>query len=523
MCGNCAVDPVDTSEGYFNLAKQCTKRVQKMTLLSASTLKFNHGQCRYLAEKLNLAVECACYVLEALNSDPVGPLKDMVDCLEAFKLLYALAMEVENIIQSCCRDAWTLAAVTLTDVREHISSIGFNLELWRLVYYQRNTRVVVEHIFKAEVKVVKEHASVDKKTLLRDIHALLQRKKLSVIEHERASLLLERLERSRLTRSGDSVGSSQSIHSETVISSFKQLESLGKGSSSTVYRATWLGAEFAKKTFYGPNSPDFEKEVSILTGLSHPYIAPLIWHGKDKRECSIVMELMDEDLSSLMRRRLEDDKARNSPFGILEALDIMHQLAEGMQFLHKMKIVHRDLKSMNVLVKCVKSSKSKVEYVHIKVADFGMSRIKEMSMTYSNQTVNVGTTRWMAPEIIRCLDSRSQGNGEGLVVQYPFKCDVYSFAMVCYEILSGDIPFSHISSASEVKKMVLDGGHPELPTRCPELLKNLIERCWSLSASQRPKFGEICAELRHFKSLLLSMACTYLFVIMFVAHFISVL
>jgi predicted Ser/Thr protein kinase len=405
MCGNCAVDPVDTSEGYFNLAKQCTKRVQKMTLLSASTLKFNHGQCRYLAEKLNLAVECACYVLEALNSDPVGPLKDMVDCLEAFKLLYALAMEVENIIQSCCRDAWTLAAVTLTDVREHISSIGFNLELWRLVYYQRNTRVVVEHIFKAEVKVVKEHASVDKKTLLRDIHALLQRKKLSVIEHERASLLLERLERSRLTRSGDSVGSSQSIHSETVISSFKQLESLGKGSSSTVYRATWLGAEFAKKTFYGPNSPDFEKEVSILTGLSHPYIAPLIWHGKDKRECSIVMELMDEDLSSLMRRRLEDDKARNSPFGILEALDIMHQLAEGMHFLHEMKIVHRDLKSMNVLVKCVKSSKSKVEYVHIKVADFGMSRIKERSMTYSNQTMNVGTTRWMAPEIIRCLDS----------------------------------------------------------------------------------------------------------------------
>jgi serine/threonine protein kinase len=60
---------------------------------------------------------------------------------------------------------------------------------------------------------------------------------------------------------------------------------------------------------------------------------------------------------------------------------------------------------MNVLVKCVKSSKSKVEYVHIKVADFGMSRIKERSMTYSNQTMNVGTTRWMAPEIIRCLDS----------------------------------------------------------------------------------------------------------------------
>jgi hypothetical protein len=71
--------------------------------------------------------------------------------------------------------------------------------------------------------------------------------------------------------------------------------------------------------------------------------------------------------------------------------------------------------------------------------------------------------------------------------------------------------------------MVLDGGHPELPTECPELLKNLIGRCWSLSARQRPKFGEICAKLRHLKSLLLSMPCTYLFVIMFVAYFISVL
>jgi predicted Ser/Thr protein kinase len=523
MCGDCALDPVDTSEGYLNLAKQCMERVQKMTLLSASTLKFNHGQCRYLAKKLNLAVEYACSVLEALNNEQVGPQKVMVHSLEAFKLLYALAMEVENIIQSCCRDAWTLAAVSLTDVSEHISSIGFNLELWRLVFYQRKTRADVDNIFQAEAEFVKEHASVDKETLLRDIHALLQRRKMSITEYERASLLLERLERSRLTPTGESARSSQSSPSQTVMRSLIQMESLGKGMASTVYRATWFGAEFAKKTFYGPNFPDFEKEVSILTGLSHPYIAPLIWHGKDKRECSIVMELMDGDLFTLMQRRLKGDKARDSPFGILEAVDIMHQIGEGMHFLHEMKIVHRDLKSMNVLVKCVKSSKSKVEYVHIKVADFGMSRIKEMSMTYSNQTVNVGTTRWMAPEIIRCLDSRSQGNGEGLVVQYPFKCDVYSFAMVCYEILSGDIPFSHISSASEVKKMVLDGGHPELPTRCPELLKNLIERCWSLSASQRPKFGEICAELRHFKSLLLSMACTYLFVIMFVAHFISVL
>jgi hypothetical protein len=103
MCGDCALDPVDTSEGYLNLAKQCMERVQKMTLLSASTLKFNHGQCRYLAKKLNLAVEYACSVLEALNNEQVGPQKVMVHSLEAFKLLYMEYFLAGNSNRPLCR------------------------------------------------------------------------------------------------------------------------------------------------------------------------------------------------------------------------------------------------------------------------------------------------------------------------------------------------------------------------------------------------------------------------------------
>jgi hypothetical protein len=59
---------------------------------------------------------------------------------------------------------------------------------------------------------------------------------------------------------------------------------------------------------------------------------------------------------------------------------------------------------------------------------------------------------------------------------------------------------------NEVKKKILKGERPQLPSYCPPKLKHLIERCWSQDASKRPRFGEICVELRHLKCLLL-MSC----------------
>jgi len=217
--------------------------------------------------------------------------------------------------------------------------------------------------------------------------------------------------------------------------------------------------------------------------------------------------LMDGDLFSLIQRKLRGSggQSRDFPFCILEAVNIILQISTGILYLHQMRIVHRDLKSMNILVKCVKTFELDTEYVQVKVADFGMSRTKEKSMTYSNQTTNMGTTRWMAPEMMKCSSLRSPAkilDGEAMVVHYPFKSDVYSFAMVCYEVLSGQIPFSNTSNTSDIKKMVLGGKRPTLPP-CPQLMKNLIERCWSPDASHRPSFDDICAELRHLKFNLL--------------------
>jgi serine/threonine protein kinase len=210
----------------------------------------------------------------------------------------------------------------------------------------------------------------------------------------------------------------------------------------------------------------------------------------------MIMELMDGDLFSLMQERLEECVTNGPPFNISEAVHIMLQVAEGMLFLHAKQIVHRDLKSRNILIKHMKATEVSIRYVHAKVADFGLSRTKEKSMTYSNQTLNQGTTRWMAPEMIKIGNEDDEVEVEGEeVLKYPFKVDVYSFGMVGFEILSGHVPFPTLTP-KEARRMVLGGERPPLPDVCPERLRCLMEACWRPEPNERPRFGDICAELR---------------------------
>jgi len=110
--------------------------------------------------------------------------------------------------------------------------------------------------------------------------------------------------------------------------------------------------------------------------LSHPNILPLFCYATRDHSCSLIMELMDGDLHQLMER-LVNNGSQDAPFELLEAVDIMLQVAEGMNYLHQNRVVHRDLKSMNILVKYNEHDR----HVYTKVADFGLSRIKELSCT----------------------------------------------------------------------------------------------------------------------------------------------
>ena len=92
------------------------------------------------------------------------------------------------------------------------------------------------------------------------------------------------------------------------------------------------------------------------------------------------------------------------------------------------------------------------------------------------------------------------------VLKHPLKRDIYSYGMVCFEILTGRVPFSSVLNEKEVKSLVLQGKRPILPEdpqKCSLLLKELIESCWSSNPRKRPTFMDICSKLKYLKYLLM--------------------
>ncbi len=455
----------------------------------------NELQCQYLLEKFfdTLASAKAC-IQDA-------SLQHVQKSHDTLKSLARLAKEVEKLVLDCCDPKWIQAAMIFANAKEHFASLTFKLrlymELLQSIFKEGATEFLsklhdrkwIDDVKDEEFHFIDEKAMEDRQRLLsrltevgsNDSENLIKRLKIS---SDRTTLLQE--------------------NATNVIDAWKvEYKSIhrvpngriGEGGSATVRKVTWLGNDFAEKCFQGPENEAMRKEASLLAGLSHPNVLPLFCCATRDRSCSLVMELMDADLHQLMED-LMNNESQVAPFELLEAVDIMLQVAEGMNYLHQNRVVHRDLKSKNILVKYNERDR----HVYAKVADFGLSKIKELSCTYSDLTKDLGTTRWMAPELFGDSEDHDVGpsssSESNLSLKHHFKVDVYSFGMVCYEILTGCVPFFNIK-LMDLRKRIKDGLRPDMPEECPEQLSTLVRSCYHPDPEARPSFPDICVELRH--------------------------
>jgi len=256
---------------------------------------------------------------------------------------------------------------------------------------------------------------------------------------------------------------------------YKILEKLGEGGMGIVYKAedTKLKREVAIKflpRFISTNKEErqrFEIEAQAAAALNHPNIAHIYAIEETENEMFIVMELINgkelKEKINPSRSPLNKEEIKGG-LPIEEVINIANQIAEGLDVAHKKGIVHRDIKSSNIMI---------TEDGKVKIMDFGLAKIKGgTELTKIGSTV--GTAAYMSPE---------QTKGE----EIDLRTDIWSFGVVVYEMLTGQLPFKGDYEQAVIYSILNEEPIPisEHSQSCPQYLIEIVNKCLKKNPSDR--------------------------------------
>ncbi|XP_051136815.1 serine/threonine/tyrosine-protein kinase HT1-like [Andrographis paniculata] len=253
------------------------------------------------------------------------------------------------------------------------------------------------------------------------------------------------------------------------------------GRHSRIYRGVYKQRDVAIKLISQPEEDvdlaaflekQFTSEVALLFRLRHPNIISFIAACKKPPVFCIITEYYP---GGSLRKFLHQQEPYSLPLKLVLKLSL--DIARGMQYLHSQGILHRDLKSENLLLD---------EDMSVKVADFGISCLESQCGSAKGFT---GTYRWMAPEMIK-------------EKHHTKKVDVYSFGIVLWELLTALTPFDDMTPEQAAFAVCQKNARPPLPPSCPAAIRRLIHRCWSSNPDRRPQFVEIVGILERYTEAL---------------------
>ncbi|KAL0574483.1 hypothetical protein V5O48_007458 [Marasmius crinis-equi] len=212
-------------------------------------------------------------------------------------------------------------------------------------------------------------------------------------------------------------------------------------------------------------SNEYLREGILWRQMKHPNLLPFlgIYRLEDTQQLCLISPWMDKgNLVQFLR---------TTPREGVDHHTLAHDIASGLSYLHMKKIVHGDLKGLNVLV---------TDSLRACIGDFGLARIADayaIGIT-SSSTRPFGTARWLAPELLVGGGGPSKAS------------DVYSYACVCYEIFTGGHhPFPELPNEMIVAFHVAQGKRPSRPGEASELsdtMWSIMQTCWDPTPSSRP-------------------------------------
>ncbi|XP_008406719.1 mitogen-activated protein kinase kinase kinase 12 [Poecilia reticulata] len=246
---------------------------------------------------------------------------------------------------------------------------------------------------------------------------------------------------------------------EVPFEEISDLQWVGSGAQGAVFLGKLHGQEVAVKKVRNIK----ETDIKHLRKLKHPNIITFKGICTQAPCYCIIMEYCAQgQLYEVLRagRKITPSLLMDWAMGI----------AGGMNYLHLHKIIHRDLKSPNMLITYDDA---------VKISDFGTS--KELN-DKSTKMSFAGTVAWMAPEVIR-----NEPVSE--------KVDIWSFGVVLWEMLTGEVPYKDVDSSAIIWGVGNNSLQLPVPDSCPDSFKLLLKQCWNCKPRNRPSFRQILLHL----------------------------
>jgi len=222
----------------------------------------------------------------------------------------------------------------------------------------------------------------------------------------------------------------------------------------------------------------FWREIGVWSSLRHESIVKFVGICISNQGPVSICAHYPEGSVYEDNARLRADAPANAPLGWglrsgWTLVNWVKQLVGAMHYLHGLKpwpVLYRNLKSSNIMLSD--------HHRRISLTDFAICR---QLAAHDDVTPAQGSDRWLAPEAL-------------LGEQFDLACDVFSFALTCWEMTACEIPFA-MHSSRQAATLIVEGLRPTVPAHCPDWLAKLMAACNAHVPEARPSFDQICAVL----------------------------